>query len=124
MARPTVAVIGTGGAPEGVITAAAMRCLGGEIQGRLSALSEEQERRLEEVGIEDRDRIYTTEELAPGEDILFCCTGVTGGDLLRGVRFFGDGYRTSTLLMSLPEGVIRFVETIHRDSNGGPVFFY
>ncbi len=118
------AVIGTGGAPEGVITAAAMRCLGGEIQGRLSALSEEQERRLEEVGIEDRDRIYTTEELAPGEDILFCCTGVTGGDLLRGVRFFGDGYRTSTLLMSLTEGVIRFVETIHRDSNGGPVFFY
>ncbi len=118
------AVIGTGGAPEGVITAAAMRCLGGEIQGRLSALSEEQERRLEEVGIEDRDRLYTTDELAPGEDIVFCCTGVTGGDLLRGVRFEGDGYRTSTLVMSLADGVIRFVETIHRGDDGGPVVFY
>ncbi len=118
------AVIGTGGAPEGVITAAAMRCLGGEIQGRLSALSEEQERRLEEVGIEDRDRIYTTDELAPGDDIVFCCTGVTGGDLLRGVRFEGDGYRTSTLVMSLADGVIRFVETIHRGDDGGPVVFY
>ena len=118
------AVIGTGGAPEGVITAAAMRCLGGEIQGRLSALSEEQERRLEEVGIEDRDRLYTTDELAPGEDIVFCCTGVTGGDLLRGVRFEGDGYRTSTLVMSLADGVIRFVETIHRGDDGGPVVFH
>ena len=118
------AVIGTGGAPEGVITAAAMRCLGGEIQGRLSALSEDQERRLEEVGIEDRDRIYTTEELAPGDDILFCCTGVTGGDLLRGVRFEGSGYRTSTLVMSLAEGAIRFVETIHRGDDHDPVFFH
>ncbi len=118
------AVIGTGGAPEGVITAAAMRCLSGEIQGRLCVLSEEQERRLEEVGIEDPGRIYTTEELAPGEDIVFCCTGVTGGDLLRGVRFEGDGYRTSTLVMSLVEGVIRFVETIRRGGDDGPVVFY
>lgn len=118
------AVIGTGGAPEGVITAAAMRCLGGEIQGRLSALSDEQKRRLAEFDIEDADRIYRTEELAPGEDILFCCTGVTGGDLLRGVRFEGGGYRTSTLLMSLAEGAIRFVETIHRGDNRGPVFFH
>lgn len=118
------AVIGAGGAPEGVITAAAMRCLGGEIQGRLSALSDEQKRRLAEFDIEDPDRVYTTEELAPGEDILFCCTGVTGGDLLRGVRFFGDGFRTSTLTMSLQEGVIRFVETIHRGEDGGPVYFY
>ncbi len=118
------AVIGTGGAPEGVITAAAMRCLGGEIQGRLSTVSEEQERRLEDLGIEDRDRVYTTEELAPGEDIVFCCTGVTGGDLLRGVRFEGGGYRTSTLVMSLADGVIRFVETIHRGDDGGPVVFH
>jgi len=118
------AVIGTGGAPEGVISAAAMRCLGGEIQGRLSALSEEQERRLDEFDIQDRDAVYTTEQLAPGDDILFCCTGVTGGDLLRGVRFEeGGGYRTSTLLMSLAEGTIRFVETICRGQNRGPVFF-
>lgn len=118
------AVIGAGGAPEGVITAAAMRCLGGEIQGRLAALSEEQERRLAEFDIEDPDRVYTTEELAPGEDILFCCTGVTGGDLLRGVRFEGGAHRTSTLLMSLAEGAIRFVETIHRGDDRGPVFFH
>ena len=118
------AVIGTGGAPEGVITAAAMRCLGGEIQGRLSALSEDQERRLAQFDIEDADTVYTTEELAPGDDILFCCTGVTGGDLLRGVRFFGDGYRTSTLTMSLREGIIRFVETIHRGDDSSPVVFY
>lgn len=118
------AVIGTGGAPEGVITAAAMRCLGGEIQGRLSALTEEQERRLDEFDIEDRDAVYTTEQLAPGDDILFCCTGVTGGDLLRGVRFEGNGYRTSTLVMSLAEGAIRFVETIHRADEQGPVFFH
>ena len=118
------AVIGTGGAPEGVITAAAMRCLGGEIQGRLSALSEEQERRLDEFDIEDRDAVYTTEQLAPGDDILFCCTGVTGGDLLRGVRFEGSGFRTSTLVMSLAEGAIRFVETIHRADERGPVFFH
>ena len=118
------AVIGTGGAPEGVITAAAMRCLGGEIQGRLSALSEEQERRLDEFDIEDRNAVYTTEQLAPGDDILFCCTGVTGGDLLRGVRFEGNGYRTSTLVMSLAEGAIRFVETIHRADEQGPVFFH
>lgn len=118
------AVIGAGGAPEGVIAAAAMRCLGGEIQGRLSALSDEQKRRLAQFDIEDPDRVYTTEELAPGDDILFCCTGVTGGDLLRGVRFFGDGFRTSTLTMSLREGVIRFVETIHRGEDGGPVYFY
>ena len=118
------AVIGTGGAPEGVITAAAMRCLGGEIQGRLSALSEDQERRLDEFDIEDRDAVYTTEQLAPGDDILFCCTGVTGGDLLRGVRFEGNGYRTSTLVMSLAEGAIRFVETIHRADEQGPVYFH
>ncbi|MCY3968816.1 MAG: class II fructose-bisphosphatase [Acidobacteria bacterium] len=118
------AVIGTGGAPEGVITAAAMRCLGGEIQGRLSALSDEQERRLDEFDIEDRDAVYTTEQLAPGDDILFCCTGVTGGDLLRGVRFEGNGYRTSTLVMSLAEGAIRFVETIHRADEQGPVYFH
>ncbi|MDE2977085.1 MAG: class II fructose-bisphosphatase [Acidobacteriota bacterium] len=81
------AVIGAGGAPEGVITAAAMRCLGGEIQGRLSALSDEQKRRLAQFDIEDPDRVYTTEELAPGDDILFCCTGVTSSSCAFRVRW-------------------------------------
>jgi fructose-1,6-bisphosphatase class II len=117
------AVIGTGGAPEGVLAAAAMRCLGGEIQGRLVAIDDAQRKRLTDLEIHDPDRIYSTQELAPGENILFSCSGVTDGELLRGVRFFGgQGSRTSTLFMSLAEQVIRFVDTIHRPDEG-PVFF-
>jgi fructose-1,6-bisphosphatase II len=117
------AVIGTGGAPEGVITAAAMRCLGGEIQARLTPLNEKQQRRLEELEIRNTSRIYQTIDLAPGEDILFSCTGVTDGELLQGVRYFGGGHRTSTLFMSLSRQTIRFVDTIHRDDPGSPVYF-
>jgi fructose-1,6-bisphosphatase class II len=108
------AVIGIGGAPEGVITAAAMRCLGGEIQARLTAIGDDQVERLAKLGYHDLDRIYQTEDLAPGEQILFSCTGVTDGELLKGVRFFGGGMRTSTLFMSLSRTMIRFVDTIHR----------
>ncbi len=117
------AVMGTGGAPEGVIAAAAMRCLGGEIQARLRAKDETQEKQLGELGFDDLDKIYSTEELARGERILFSCTGVTDGELLRGVRFFGGGVRTSTLFMSLSSGIIRFVDTIRRESSGSPVRF-
>jgi fructose-1,6-bisphosphatase class II len=117
------AVIGTGGAPEGVITAAAMRCLGGEIQARLKALNEEQQERLRALGISDVNRIYSTADLAPGEEILFSSTGVTDGELLKGVRFFGGGSRTSTLFMSLSRKIIRFVDTIHRDQVTTPVRF-
>lgn len=117
------AVIGTGGAPEGVITAAAMRCLGGEIQARLVALDEEQKQRLESMGYTDLTTIYKTEDLAPGEEILFAATGVTDGEFLQGVRFFGGGSRTSTLFMSRPRKILRFVETIHRDSLSTPVQF-
>lgn len=117
------AVIGTGGAPEGVLTAAAMRCLGGEIQARLAPLAAKQERRLKEEGIEDVDRLYRTEDLAPGEEILFSCTGVTTGELLDGVRFFGGGHRTHTLFMSSARRLIRFVDSIHREDEKTPVFF-
>ena len=117
------AVMGTGGAPEGVIVAAALRCLGGEIQGRLRALDARQEQRLKELGIADAQRVYSTEELAPGEQILFSCSGVTDGELLRGVRFFGGGSRTSTLFMSLSQNIIRFVDTIHREQTTTPVRF-
>src|SRR5262249_36136781 len=95
------AVLGIGGAPEGVITAAAMRCLGGEIQARLKAVNEEQLARVRAIGTGDINRIYHTEDLAPGNEILFSSTGVTDGELLKGVRFFGGGSRTSTLFMSL-----------------------
>ncbi|HEX4961040.1 MAG TPA: class II fructose-bisphosphatase [Thermoanaerobaculia bacterium] len=117
------AVMGTGGAPEGVITAAAMRCLGGEIQARLRATNEEQQERVKSLGFHDLTKIYKTEELAPGNEILFSCTGVTDGELLRGVRFFGGGSRTSTLFMSLSRKIIRFVDTIDREQVTTPVRF-
>jgi fructose-1,6-bisphosphatase class II len=117
------AVMGTGGAPEGVITAAAMRCLGGEIQARLVATNEHQQQRLHDLGYHDLTKVYATEELAPGEQILFSCTGITDGELLRGVRPFGGGHRTQTLAMSLTRHTIRFVDTIHRDDLTRPVYF-
>jgi fructose-1,6-bisphosphatase II len=117
------AVMGIGGAPEGVITAAAMRCLGGEIQARLKATDAEQEERVKSMGFHDLSKIYKTEELAPGNEILFSSTGVTDGELLRGVRFFGGGSRTTTLFMSLSRKIIRFVDTIHREQVTTPVRF-
>ncbi len=117
------AVMGTGGAPEGVIAAAAMRCLGGEIQARLRARDEKQAEHLAELGFDDLDRIYATEDLARGERIVFSCTGVTDGELLRGVRFFGGGTRTSSLFMSLQGGIIRFIDTVRREESGSPVQF-
>jgi fructose-1,6-bisphosphatase class II len=107
--------MGIGGAPEGVLTAAAMRCLGGRMQGRLKPLEKWQEDRLRSMGYVDGDKIYDTAELAAGDDIIFCATGVTDGDLLRGVRFFGGGIRTSSLFMSLKTNTIRFVDTIYRE---------
>ncbi|HEX7153963.1 MAG TPA: class II fructose-bisphosphatase [Thermoanaerobaculia bacterium] len=109
------AAMGIGGAPEGVLTAAAMRCLGGKMQGRLKPLEKWQEDRLKAMGFVDHDKIYDTQELAAGNDIIFSATGVTDGDLLRGVRFFGGGIRVSSLFMSLKTNVIRFVDTIYRE---------
>ena len=117
------AVMGTGGAPEGVLAAAAMRCLGGEIQGRLLAETEDQKELLDSLNLADPQRIYTTEDLAPGENIVFSCTGVTDGELLRGIRFFGGGSRSSTLFMSLESCMIRFVDSIRRDNPRNPVMF-
>lgn len=107
------AVMGTGGAPEGVLTAAAMRCLNGEIQGKLVLTKPADKERLKKMGIEDLDRVYKTEELAPGKSIIFACAGVTDGALLRGVRFFGEGTRTHTLVMTTMPHQVRFIDTIH-----------
>ncbi|HET9315213.1 MAG TPA: class II fructose-bisphosphatase [Vicinamibacteria bacterium] len=107
------AVMGTGGAPEGVLTAAAMRCLNGEIQGKLVLTKPADKDRLKKMGIEDLDRVYKTEELAPGKSIIFACSGVTDGALLRGVRFFGEGTRTHTLVMTTMPHQVRFIDTIH-----------
>jgi fructose-1,6-bisphosphatase class II len=108
-------LMGIGGAPEGVLTAAAMRCLNGRMQGRLRPLEKWQEDRLKAMGFNDSSRIYETQELASGDDIIFSATGVTDGDLLRGVRFFGGGMRTSSLFMSLKTNTIRFVDTIFKE---------
>jgi fructose-1,6-bisphosphatase class II len=109
------AMMGTGGAPEGVITAAAMRCLSGRMQGRLKPLEKWQEDRMKSMGFTDASKIYETNELASGSDIIFAATGVTDGDLLRGVRFFGGGIRTSSLFMSQKTNTIRFVDTIYQE---------
>ncbi len=108
------AVMGTGGAPEGVLTAAALRCLGGEIQARLRFRSDEERQRAERMGTSsDEERVYTTTDLAPGETLVFAATGVTEGDLLNGVRFFGGGARTHSLVMGYQTKQVRFVDTVH-----------
>src|SRR5262245_8665318 len=89
------AVMGTGGAPEGVLTAAAMRCLNGEIFARLVVNKPEHEERCREMGITDFKKVYRSQDLAPGERVIFAATGVTDGTLMRGGRFLGDGIRTS-----------------------------
>jgi fructose-1,6-bisphosphatase II / sedoheptulose-1,7-bisphosphatase len=107
------AVMGTGGAPEGVLTAAAMRCLNGEIQGKLVLTKPADRERLKKMGITDLDKVYRTEDLAPGPSVIFAAAGVTDGALLKGVRFFGDGLRTHTLVMTTVPHQVRFIDTIH-----------
>ena len=113
------AVMGIGGAPEGVLTAAAMRCLGGEIFARLVVDSPEHEARCRAMGITDFKRIYKSKDLASGQNIVFAATGVTDGTLMKGVRFFGDGTRTVSLVMQTHPHRIRFVDSIHLVENAG-----
>jgi fructose-1,6-bisphosphatase class II len=112
------AVMGTGGAPEGVITAAAMRCLGGEIYARLVVSKPEDEERCRRMGITDFRRIYSAGDLASGKSITFTATGVTDGALMKGVRFFGHGTRTSSIVMQNEPHQIRFIDTIHVTDRG------
>jgi fructose-1,6-bisphosphatase II len=114
------AVMGIGGAPEGVITAAALRCLGGEIQARFRYRNPEERQRGDRMGHGDEDRVYTTEDLAPGENIVFAATGVTAGDLLTGVKFFGGGARTHSLVMAYQTKQVRFVDTVHMFDRDSP----
>jgi fructose-1,6-bisphosphatase II / sedoheptulose-1,7-bisphosphatase len=107
------AVMGTGGAPEGVLSAAALRCLNGQIIARLVVSKPEHAERLAKMGIKDPKRIYDTDELAPGKKIIFACTGVTEGNLLKGVRFFGEGIRSQSLIMTLENREVRFIDTVH-----------
>ena len=107
------AVMGVGGAPEGVLTAAALRCLNGEILARLVVSKPEHEERLAQMGVKDPKRIYHTEDLATGPRTIFACTGVTDGNLLRGVRFFGEGTRTQSLILTYEDRQVRFIDTVH-----------
>ena len=109
------AVMGTGGAPEGVLSAAALKCLGGEIQAKFAWRSEEEKERARRMGVDvdDTERVYFTDDLASGQNVVFCATGVTDGELLRGVRFFGGGARTHSLMMSYRRGMVRFLDTVH-----------
>ncbi|MFN0124534.1 MAG: class II fructose-bisphosphatase [Blastocatellia bacterium] len=124
------ALMGIGGAPEGVITAAAMKCLNGEMQARFM-MKEQLERpedrakvpdgiadRMRAMGISDPTRVFDTNELAPGKRIIFAACGVTDGTMLRGVRFFGQGKRTQSLIMTTETRHVRFIDTVHVE--GGP----
>ena len=107
------AVMGSGGAPEGVITAAAVRCVNGYMLGRLVINKPELEKRIARMGIKDKNKIYEAQDLAPGKQLIFAATGVTEGALMKGVRFFGEGVRTSSVIMTLRTSKVRFIESIH-----------
>ena len=114
------AVMGTGGAPEGVLAAAALKCLGGEIQGRFVVRNDDERGRLERAGVSS-DRVYKTDDLAPGRRLVFAATGITGGDVLNPVRFFSGGARTHSVTMSYSERLVRFLETVHLWDQGARV---
>jgi fructose-1,6-bisphosphatase II len=107
-------LLGIGGAPEGVLAAAALQCLGGDMQGRLKPRNDQEVERARRLGLKDMDRIYRIGDLAKSGDVMFATTGVTDGDLLRGVRFFGGGARTHSVVMRYRSGTVRFIEATHR----------
>jgi fructose-1,6-bisphosphatase II len=108
-------LFGTGGAPEGVIAAAALRCIGGDMQGRLRFRHDEERARARKMGITDEDRIYQLEELASG-NVMFAATGVTNGSFLDGIRFFSGGAATQSIVMRSKSGTVRLIDSRHRFS--------
>ncbi len=105
--------MGTGGAPEGVLAAAALKCLGGAFMGRLEFRNDDEVRRAGEMGFGQRDRILQISDLVKAEHVVFCATGITDGDLTKGVRFFGNNARTHSIVMH-SDGTVRFIESVHR----------
>jgi fructose-1,6-bisphosphatase II / sedoheptulose-1,7-bisphosphatase len=104
--------LGSGGAPEGVLSAAALRCIGGQMQGRLLFEDDGQIERAKGMGITDPNRIYSITEMAKG-DVMFAATGVTGGPMLRGVTRVGNGATTHSIVMRSKSGTVRYVEAHH-----------
>lgn len=107
-------LIGVGGAPEGVIAAAALKCLGGDMQAKLWPENESEIARAKTMGVDDINKVLTIDDLVHGEDIMFAATAITDGDLLRGVSYFGGGVRTNSLVMRYKTGTVRFVDAIHK----------
>lgn len=107
------AIIGIGGAPEGILAAAVMKCLGGEMQARMWPTQRSQVEKLEEYGFADPERKLTLDDLISRDDLVFAATGITPGETLEGVRYFRGGARTHTLVMSTEPRVVRFMDTIH-----------
>ncbi len=107
-------LMGIGRAPEGVLAAAALRCLGGDMQARFKPASDEDVERIRQAGLKEIQEVLTITDLARGREVMFTTTGVTDGDFLKGVRFFGGGAKTHSLLMRAKSGTVRFIEAIHR----------
>ncbi|ADH64035.1 fructose-1,6-bisphosphatase, class II [Allomeiothermus silvanus DSM 9946] len=114
------ALMGSGGAPEGVLAAAALKCLGGEIQAKFLPADDTQRERMQAMGANEH-QIYRTNDLAPGKEIVFAATGITHGDILEGVRFFGGGARTHSIVMGYKTRVVRFIDSIHLFERGARV---
>jgi fructose-1,6-bisphosphatase II len=104
---------GIGGTPEGIITAAAIRCMGGAIQCQLAPKDDEERQKAIDAGY-DLDQILSTEDLVSGENVFFCATGVTDGDLLKGVQYYGGGCTTQSIVMRSKSGTVRMIEAYHR----------
>ncbi len=104
---------GIGGTPEGIITAAAIRCMGGAIHGQLAPKDDDERQKAIDAGY-DLDQILTTEDLVSGENVFFCATGVTDGDLLKGVQYFSGGCTTQSIVMRSKSGTVRMIEAYHR----------
>ncbi len=107
-------VIGIGGAPEGVLAAAALRCLGGEFQGRLWPEDDHDVARAKKLGVTDLNKVLTLDDLVKGNDVIFAATGVTDGDFLKGVRYYGNVATTHTIVMRGTTGTVRFLDARHR----------
>jgi fructose-1,6-bisphosphatase II len=106
--------MGIGGAPEGVLAAAALKCLGGDMQARLIPYTDEERKRCWEMGIDDINRVMTLDDLVKGDDCIFSATAITDTPMMRGVQYFGGGARTMSVVMRYKSGTIRFIDTFHR----------
>ena len=108
-------VVGTGGAPEGVLAAAALKCVGGDMQARLKPETEEEIRRCHEMGITDVNQVLTLDDLVRTDDVIFAATAITRGNLLNAIQYFPGGARTHTIVMRSKTGTVRFLDIVHMD---------